>query len=54
MKKKVLITYEIEPCETYADEAFIKRDIMQELSCCVNAPEEPYTIEVSDVEETIK
>lgn len=39
-RKRVTLTFEIDDHDGYNDEAFMRRDFLQELVCCVNDPYE--------------
>jgi hypothetical protein len=51
-KKRVILTFEIDDHDGFNDEAFLRHDFLQELSCCVNNPyEDTFTMTVVDADD---
>ena len=50
-RKRVTLTFEIDDRDGYNDEAFLRWDFLQELSCCVNDPyEDTFVMKVGAAE----
>ena len=50
-RKRVTLTFEIDDHDGYNDEAFMRRDFLQELVCCVNDPyEDTFVMKVEDAD----
>ena len=48
-RKRVTLTFEIDDHDGYNDEAFMRDDFLQELSCCVNDPyEDTFVMKIED------
>lgn len=50
-RKRVTLTFEIDGSDGYNNEAFMRRDFLQELRCCVNDPyEDTFVMKVEDAD----
>lgn len=51
-RKRVTLTFEIDGSDGYNNEAFLRRDFLQELRCCVNDPyEDTFVMKVEDADD---
>lgn len=50
-RKRVTLTFEIDDHDGFNDEAFMRRDFLQELACCVNNPYEgTFVMKIEDID----